>query len=88
MGVPHLVLVTRCIGDEPELQQARLDDLHRLVVHILQRHARPRDLHRSVLRLQDDLIDLFVHRREGAAHRIGARDIGGHVAVIARGIDQ
>ena len=86
--VPHAVLVAAGVGNQAELQQAGLDDLHGLVVHLAQRRAGARHLHRLFLRLQDDGVDVFLVLREGAADRVGPGDVAGHVFVVRRGVDE
>ena len=68
--IPHLVLVARCIGDEAQLQQACLDHLDRLVVHVLQRYAGAGRRIASLLSLQHDAVDVLVERGKRAADRV------------------
>ena len=86
--VPDPVLFAAGVGDQPELQQARLDHLDRAAVNVLQRRARPRGLNPFLLRLQHDLVDVLLRGRERAADRIGARDVARQVLEVARGVDQ
>ena len=86
--VPQPILVAARVGDQPELQQAGLDHLHRLRVDVLQRRARPRRLDALLLRLQHDPVDVLLQRRERAADRIGPGDVARHVVVVAGGVDE
>ena len=88
MRVPDPVLIAATVGDEAELQQPGLDDLHGLRVDILQRRPRLAALIAFLLRLQHDPVDILLQRRERAADRIGARDVARHVAVVAGGVDE
>jgi len=76
------------LRQQREVDQALGQHAARGVVHGLVLRAGLRRLDAGELSAQHDLVDRALRRAEAPVHRERARDVGGHVAVLAAGVDQ
>ena len=74
--------------EQPELDQALGDGAHRRLVRLVPVIAGTHLVDGGELRLEDDLVDGALRRREPAVHGKRARDVGGVVVVLAAGVEQ
>jgi hypothetical protein len=69
--------------EDTEGEQSVDDDADRRVVHLVKGGARLDGRKSRLLRRQDDLVNLFLRRREAAGDRVAARHVGGVQPVFA-----
>src|SRR2546423_1566960 len=74
--------------DEPESEETRFDDFDRLEIDVSKRSTGLGDVDAFLLRLQDDLVNLLLGGRIGAADRVRSRDVPRHIAKVACGVHQ